>query len=69
MLAQRPSSPAARHHATQGIRAIIPATLDALIAAYKRYQGRNALHKLSDDQLRDIGLERTRDGYSMRDGY
>jgi len=63
MLQQTPRSPASRHHTTPGIRAIIPTILNALVAAQKRYQGRNALNKLNDDQLRDIGLERTRDGY------
>ncbi|NIY76182.1 DUF1127 domain-containing protein [Thalassospira sp. HF15] len=63
MLAQSPCPPASRPYATLGIRAIIPTILNALIATQKRYQERNALNKLSDDQLRDIGLERTRDGY------
>ncbi|MBS8272045.1 DUF1127 domain-containing protein [Thalassospira tepidiphila] len=69
MLAQCLSFPASRPHATRGICAIIPTILDALIVAYKRCQGRNALDRLSDDQLRDIGLERTRDGYETRGWY
>lgn len=69
MRAQSLDSHASRHHTTDGLHAIIPTILDTLIAAYKHYQGRNALDKLSDDQLRDIGLERTRDGYATRDWY
>ncbi|QPO10597.1 DUF1127 domain-containing protein [Thalassospira sp. A40-3] len=67
--AQNPSFPASRRHTTEGLHAIIPTILDTLITAYKHYQGRNALNKLSNDQLRDIGLERTRDGYATRDWY
>lgn len=69
MLAQSPHSPTSRPHVTLGIPAIIPTILNALIAAQKRYQERNSLKKLSDDQLRDIGLERTRDGYMLFEWY
>ena len=63
MLVQTPHSTASRPNTTSGRRAIIPTILNALIAAYKRHQDRKALNKLNDDQLHDIGLERTRDGY------
>ncbi|PKR47969.1 hypothetical protein CU041_17825 [Thalassospira povalilytica] len=33
-----------------------------MAASYKRYQSRVALTRLSDTQLRDIGLERSDDG-------
>lgn len=69
MLVRSPHSPVSCHHTTVDVRAIIPTIFNALIAAYKRYQGRVALHRLNEHQLRDIGLERTRDGYATRDWY
>ncbi|MCH2276247.1 DUF1127 domain-containing protein [Thalassospira sp.] len=57
----RPSRPTVSQIATTAI--------DVLLAAYKRHQSRAALHRLSDHQLCDIGLERSEGGYVSRDNY
>lgn len=57
----RPSRPTVSH--------IVTTVINALLAAYKRHQSRAALHRLSDHQLRDIGLERSESGYTPRDNY
>ncbi|WP_430474802.1 DUF1127 domain-containing protein [Thalassospira lucentensis] len=67
MIAQCLTTPASRPSKTKGVSAIIPVILDAVIASYKRYQSRVALTRLNDNQLRDIGLERSRDGFVYRD--
>ena len=67
MIAQCLTSPTSHASTTKDVSAIIPAILDAVIASYKRYQSRVALTRLNDDQLRDIGLERSRDGFVYRD--
>ena len=63
MIAQCLTAPASRPATTKGVSAIIPVILDAMASAYKRYQNRLALTRLSDAQLRDIGLERGHDGH------
>lgn len=60
-------SPPSRPNTTMGVSAIIPTILDAVTSSYKRYQSRIALTRLTEDQLRDIGLERSRDGFVQRD--
>lgn len=69
MIAQCLTSPASRHTKAMGVGAIILAILDTVAKSYKRYQSRVALHRLSDEQLCDIGLERTRDGIVSRERY
>ncbi|WP_417805740.1 DUF1127 domain-containing protein [Thalassospira lucentensis] len=38
-----------------------------VIQAYKRHQSRRALHRLNDNQLRDIGLTRRGNDYRPKD--
>lgn len=68
MIAQCLTSSASRH-TTKGVGAVIPAILNAVAKSYKRYESRVALTRLSDEQLRDIGLERNRDGIVSRERY
>jgi len=66
LLAQCLPAPASRPNVTKGVSAIIFSTLDTVASSYKRYQNRVALTRLTDDQLRDIGLERSHDGFVHR---
>ncbi|RCK43818.1 DUF1127 domain-containing protein [Thalassospira profundimaris] len=66
MTAQCHTSPSSRPNTTKGIGAIIRSILDAVISSYKRHQSRADLNRLSDDQLRDIGLEREHDGHIIQ---
>lgn len=65
MIPQTTSRPKA-FHGISDIGAIIRAVLDRIIKSYAWYQSRIALTRLNDDQLRDIGLERHRDGFVTR---
>ena len=62
LAASRQTTPPSRHSISTGVSAIIAAIIGTLAASYKRYQSRVALTRLSDPQLRDIGLERSDDG-------
>lgn len=72
MMAQRPTSPTERPSVSSvpnDVSANIATILDALIRFYKRHQSRTALTRLTDDQLRDVGLERRGNTYHPRDEF
>lgn len=51
------------------LRTVLRGAAVLLIRAYKRHRTDAALMRLNEYQLRDIGLERTHDGYTTRDWY
>ena len=69
MRVQGSVSSTSRPNDINGVGTIIRIAVDALINRYKCYQSRVALHRLNDNQLCDIGLERVKDQYRLRDEY